>query len=304
MRTSWIALLALALAALGGCRHEPGSVSLTTGALKAECDEAVFRAFENESAQFQSLYPDSKLTLKQAEAREAISDFGADSCTVIITARELNKEEHDALTNAKVPLDEYKVAMSAVAVVTNPANPLKRIRLTLLDSIFSGAVTRWPGGGIIEALAGSRNSSTNEVFRTVVLKDHDFGPTVEYMDSSSARLDRVSYTVGAIALIPVTWLKGSEGKVTVLEVGAPGYRPDTAAAAGQYYTPAQAYVFLGYYPITTPVYMYSRAVEQDVALGFISFVSSAPGQKIVQNNGLVPVTMPVRLVSLTSQQVK
>ena len=67
MRTLWIVLL---IAALGGCKHEPGSVSLTKGALKAECDEAVFRAFENESAQFQSLYPDSRLSLRQAEARE------------------------------------------------------------------------------------------------------------------------------------------------------------------------------------------------------------------------------------------
>jgi hypothetical protein len=50
--------------------------------------------------------------------------------------------------------------------------------------------------------------------------------------------------------------------------------------------------------------MYSRDVNPDVSVGFISFVSSAPGQKIVLNNGLVPVTMPVRLVQLTSEQVK
>jgi phosphate transport system substrate-binding protein len=303
MRATW--MVAVLIAVLGsGCKHEPGSVNLVRGGLKLECDEAVYRAFENEASEFQSLYPESKLRLQQAEAREAISDFGADSVRVIVTARELNKEERDALQGAKVALDEYKVAMSAVAVIVNPSNPLKRARLSHLDSIFGGEVTRWPAGGLIEALAAGRNSSTNETFRSTVLKTREFGPTVEYMDSSSGRIERVARTPGAVAIVPVTWLKGMEGRVTVLEIGAPGYRPDTTAAPGQYYQPWPAYVFLGYYPISTPVYMYSRAVEQDISLGFISFVSSAPGQKIIQNNGLVPVTMPVRLVSLTSQQVK
>jgi len=301
MRATWGLIVAVLV---GGCKHEPGSVTLVQGAVKLECDEAVYRAFENESSEFQSLYPGSKLRLQQAEAREAISDFGADSVRLIVTARELNNEERAALKGGKVPLDEYRVAMSAVAVIVNPSNPLKRVRLTQLDSIFGGALTRWPGGTLIEAVAGGRNSSTNEAFRTAVLKGKEFGPTVEYADTSAARIERVERTPGAVALVPVTWLKGTEGKVTVLEVGAPEYRPDTTAAPGQYYAPWQAYVFLGYYPISTPVFMYSRAVEQDVSLGFISFVSSAPGQKIIQNNGLVPVTMPVRLVSLTSQQVK
>jgi phosphate transport system substrate-binding protein len=176
--------------------------------------------------------------------------------------------------------------------------------MTQLDSIFSGAVTRWPNGVLIQAIAGGRNSSTNEAFRSTVMGGRDFGPTVDYMDTSTVRVEHVARTPGAIALVAVNWVKGTEGRVNVLAVGAPGYRPDTTAAPGQYYAPWQAYVFLGYYPISTPVYIYSRVLEQDISLGFISFVSSAPGQKIIQNNGLVPVTMPVRLVSLTSEQVK
>jgi phosphate transport system substrate-binding protein len=63
-------------------------------------------------------------------------------------------------------------------------------------------------------------------------------------------------------------------------------------------------VYLGYYPITTPVYIYSREVERDLGDGFIAFVTSVAGQKVVQAGGLVPATMPVRLVQLTSRQVQ
>lgn len=304
MRASALLLL-LCLAIVCGCNREPGSRVLVRGTLKVQADEAVFRAMENECAEFQSLYPDAKLSIAGADAREAISNFAADSVEVIVTAREFNKEERDALSKGKVVIDEYKVAMSAVAVITNPRNPIDTtIRLSQLDSIFSGKMKTWPRGGIIDPLAGGRESSTNEVFRTTVMGGRDFGPYVSYIDSSSARIRRVAETRNAIAIVAVDWLKGTEGKVTVLRVGSPEFRPDSTMAAGQYYDPCQAYVFLGYYPINTPVYIYSRVQDQDVSLGFIAFVCSGPGQKIIQNNGLVPVTMPVRLVSLTSQQVR
>ncbi len=294
----------LAILAVGGCTHEPGSATLTRGALKVEVDESVYQAMTNESSEFQSLYPDSKLTLVKAEAREAVSDFGLDSVGVIAIGRELTKEERDALTGAKIPLDEYKVALTAVAVIVHPSNPMKQVRMTQLDSIFTGQVTRWPGGKLIEAYVGNPNSSVNTAFRSIVLGGRDFGRTIEYVDSTARRINRVAKTPGAIALVGVSWLHGMEGSVNVLAVGGPTYRPDTTSAPGQYYAPWQAYMFLGYYPICAPVYMYSRVVDPDVSLGFISFVCSGPGQKIIQNNGLVPVTMPVRLVSLTSQQVK
>ena len=102
----------------------------------------------------------------------------------------------------------------------------------------------------------------------------------------------------------MSWLHGVEGTVTVLAVGGPDFRPDTLSAPGQYYQPYQAHVFRGWYPLSTPIYVYSRVVEQDVSLGYIAFVTSTPGQKVIQNNGLVPVTVPVRLVNITHDQVK
>jgi phosphate transport system substrate-binding protein len=302
MRITLSVLLVLGVLGLS-CKHEPGSISITTGGLKVEVDESVYPAFANESTEFQSLYPASKVRIQKAEAREAVSDFAMDSVGVIVTARELSKDEQEAMTKAKIPLDSYKVALSAVAVIVNKDNPLKQIRMTELDSIFNGTTTRWKGGRIIEAYVGNPNSSVNAVFRSAILQGREFGRTIEYIDSSARRIDRVVQHPGAIALVGVAWLQGNEDRVSTLEVGGPTFQPDTASAPGQYFAPYQAYVYLGYYPISAPVYMYSRVVDPDISLGFISFVASGPGQKIIQNHGLVPATMPVRLVTLTSHQV-
>ena len=68
-----------------------------------------------------------------------------------------------------------------------------------------------------------------------------------------------------------------------------------------FFLPNQKTVNDGEYPLGRPVYLYvNETVENtysqgmsSLAHGFISFVSSAEGQKLVAQQGLVPATMPV-----------
>lgn len=305
MRCTWT--LALAGLLIAGCTNEPGSKTLTKGSLKIECDEAVAPVVQREIEDFQKQYTDAHISMRSVEAREAVSDFANDSVQVIVCARPFNKEERDALTAAKIVFQEYRVAMSAVAVIVNPAQPLDHLRVSELDSILTGSITRWNTKGsrqVIDLAIGGVNSSTNEVVKTTVLKGKPFALSATPYASSKELVDYVRRTPGALGIVGLNWLQGVGQEVTPVGLGTPGFSPDSTEAPGQYYKPVQAYVFQQYYPITTPVYIYSRETSVDVGLGFVSYVSSAAGQKIFLNDGLVPVTMPVRLVHLTSEQVK
>ena len=299
-----VALVALFL--LLGCGgKEPGSTQLTRGNLVIQCDESIYPVLQLETAEFQTQYPDSRITMRPADARAAISDFAQDSVRVIITARALNKEERDALATAKILFEEYRVAYSAVAVIANRENRLDTLRVSQLDSILTGEITKWPGRlGMIDLAIAGRNSSVNEVVRTTVMQGKEFTLAATPIDSSLERMDYVRSHRGAIGLVGVNWLRGVDQDFTVIALGTPGVRPDSTESPGKYYAPVQAYVYKGYYPVTTPIYIYSREIDRNIALGFISFVTSGPGQKVFLNNGLVPATMPVRLVQLTSQQVQ
>jgi len=296
----------LMLAALGGCTKEPGSTKITEGQLAVECDEAVFPVFEKVVAEFREQYKDAQLTIRPVEAREAIADFYNDSVRVIISARPFNKEERDMLNAAKIEVQESHVAQSAIALIAHRDVPLDRVRMTEADSIFGGERTRWSArgsGAPIELVVGDMNSSTNEVFRTVLMGGRKFTLSAAPTRSSSAIVEYVAKTRNTLGIVGVAWLKGYDERVKIMEIGGPAYRPDTTRAAGQYFSPAQAYVFQGYYPLAAPVTIYSRAFARDLGLGFISFVVGAAGQKIITREGLVPVTMPVRIVQLTSERV-
>jgi phosphate transport system substrate-binding protein len=304
----WTALLICSAMVLGGCKgREPGSGTLTRGVLHVECDESIYPVVASLASEFKRDYPDSRISVRPVQARAAISDFGVDSVRVIIIARELNKEESDALTNAKVWFEKYHVAQSAVAVIAHPQNPVKDVRVGQLDSIFSGWTTMWPGWKRrtpIDLAVGDINSSTNEVFRSTVMQNRGFGISAAPLDSSGRLVEYVGRTKNALGLVGINWLKGRSDLVSVLSVSRPGIQADSSEPVGAAYSPAQAYVFKGYYPISTPVYIYTREVERDLSLGFISYTASAQGQKVFLMNGLVPVTMPVRLVQLTSEQGK
>jgi phosphate transport system substrate-binding protein len=298
MRRTVIVLLSALL--IGGCTREPGSRVLTKGALALQVDEAISPALTLVVDEFQRQYPEAKISLRPGEAREIIANFANDSIRVIACGRELNKEEKDALATAKIQYQEYRVAMSAVAVIAHKDNSRKELRTGELDSMFSGITTRWSGKRVIDLSVGGINSSVNELFRSRILGGRPFALSATPFRSSSDLVEHVRTTAGALGIVNLAWLKGVTQEVTILSLGTPGTAPDSTEPPGKFYSPAQAYVYQGYYPVTAPVYIYAREVPTDLATGFVSFVASPPGQKVFFNCGLVPQTQPVRLVQLTS----
>lgn len=298
--------IVILLLTTSGCpgRQEP---TTTRGTIAIECDEAIFPVMKKQAEDFERSYRDARIIIRPVGARTAMVDFINDSIQVIATARPFNSEELEAITASKIQYHEYLVAFDAVAVILNKENPIKRLRISQLDSILTGTLPRWPSrtgrGNNIEVVLCGLNSSTNEIVSSTILGNKLFAPWASYFDSSSQVVQYVRNSPNAIGIVGLSWLQGVEQAVTVASLGNPNSAPDTTQPVGQFYSPAQANVYRRYYPITTRLYMYNREILRTVGLGFIAYVISAPGQKVFQENGLVPATMPVRLVETTSKQV-
>jgi phosphate transport system substrate-binding protein len=230
-------------------------------------------------------------------------DFINDSVQVIVTARPFNNEEIGAIKDAKIEYREYNVALDGVAVILNRENPRQELRVSELDSILTGVMTAWGGDRLrnpIKVAVCGINSSTNEIVRTAIMHDKPFSPTATYFESSGEVLTFVRANRNAIGVVNISWLRDFEGQITVAAIGG---TPTTGDSVARFYSPAQANIYRGFYPLSTKVFMYNREIQRTVGLGFIAYVSSVPGQKVFQENGLVPATMPVRLVETTSKQV-
>ncbi len=287
-----------------GCGSEK-NFSTTGGDVTIACDEGVFPVISILVDDFQRQYPAARINLRKLEGRAAVSEFAMDSVRYIILGREFDKEERDALSTISIDLQEYKVAMSAVAVIGNRSNPVSNLRLTQLDSMLSGDATGWLHGkrAGTDVAIGGPNSSTNSIVRSTRLSGRSLTSTATPFPDSPDLIRYVKENPNSLGIISLSWVVGEEDNLRVFALGQPGTRPDSTEPLGRYYTPVQAHVHRKYYPLTMPVYIYRREVLPDVGYGFISYATSGAGQKIFLNNGLVPVTMPVRLVSITSKEV-
>ncbi len=289
-----------------GCEQQKPPSTPTSGVLRLEVDESVGHVIKTIADSFQSTYPDSKILVSTLDAREAITNFINDSVRVIVTAREFNEEELAVLKKyPDIQWTGYKCALDAVAVIGNKNNPTGQLRISELDSIFQGSLSRWNSQGtLIDAAICGINSSVNEIFKKKILNDKPFAPTAVKIASSDSLIRFIENNPAAIGIVGVNWIRGREENLTVFALGNPGVRPDSTEPLGRFYTPLQAHIHRNYYPISRPVYVYSREYGATLSSGFIGYVNSIHGQQIFLNEGLVPVTMPVRLVETTSQQVR
>ncbi len=57
----------------------------------------------------------------------------------------------------------------------------------------------------------------------------------------------------------------------------------------------------GKYPLIRDVVMIGREARSGLASGFMAFVASDKGQRIVLKSGLVPATMPIRIIEVNHE---
>ena len=96
----------------------------------------------------------------------------------------------------------------ALAVIVNPANPVKELTIDQLSGIFTGKITNWNEVGgkneKILALSRDRNSGTHMYFLEHVLRKgnekgpEQFAPSTLMLPSSEAIIAEISQSESAI----------------------------------------------------------------------------------------------------------
>jgi ABC-type phosphate transport system substrate-binding protein len=134
-----------------------------------------------------------------------------------------------------------------------------------------------------------RNSGTYEALRQLALGGAD--PVRGALCRTSQEVvDRVASDLGGIGCVGLAWLKG--GRVKALRIAQ---NPE-----GEFVAATAPHVYKNRYPIRRPFMacVTGGTVEASPRAGFIAFLTSERGQIIVESEGLVPDTVPERIIQL------
>lgn len=290
---------------LSGCRERDKDARIldtpTSGSIKIAIDESLRPLMDAEVEVFEALYKRADIeSLYFAEA-DAIDALLKDSVRLAIVTRRFTKEEKDYFKEIKITPKELDVAISAVALIVHKDNTDTLINMDQLQGLLRGEISRWSQLGSknqagIEIVFDNPNSGLIRHLKDSVAKVQTLPPNAFAVEDNEAVIDHVSQNENALGLIGLEWISDKQDSASnsfLDRVSVMGVAGDST-----HFKPYQAYLALKYYPLARRITILSREARMGLGNGFMAFVASERGQRIVLKAGLVPVTMPLRVVEI------
>ncbi len=198
------------------------------------------------------------------------------------SSRSLKMDEKIKLQESGKAYKETIFAYDALATIVNPSNKIDQLTREQLEGIFTGKITNWKevGGADLRIIVYSRETSsgTYEFFKEHVLNKKNYASSALMMPATGAIVQSVSQTAGAIGYVGLAYIQKD---VKALKVSYDGGKtfvaPSVEAAKNKTY------------PITRPLFYYYLKTTEKTIKPYLDFVLSAEGQKIVLQEGYVPL---------------
>jgi phosphate transport system substrate-binding protein len=210
------------------------------------------------------------------------------TCDIAESSRAMKPAEIEQAKAKGVAPREHVVGLDGIAVVVNPKNPVSRLSFEELRGIFMGSITDWKqvGGkpGAIVVLSREVNSGTHIYFKEHILRrgkekgPEEFAPSALLMPSSQAIADEVAKNINAIGYYGMGYISPKQKVIAVAK-----------EEQGRYVKPSIEDVRKGRYPISRPLFWYTKGEPKGLAKDLLDFALSKEGQEIVLRLDFVPV---------------
>jgi phosphate transport system substrate-binding protein len=296
----------LFLSACGGMGKTASNETPTRGNIRISADESFQPIIETEIFTFTHLYPNAKIKPQYKPEYDVINDFMNDSVKVIVTSKKLSDYQIQYLRDTQIIVRTSTYAYDALALVTSKQNKDTLLNYNTVKDIFLGKTRKWkdinPKSklGDISIIFDNNKSGNIRYFKELFEIKDSLSGNFFAVKSNAEVIDFVSRNENALGIISVNWISDKDdstsmnfiNKVNVIAVSQQ-YIND-----GSYYRPHQGFIYDKSYPFVREIYLISRETFVGLGSGFINWACAEQGQRIVLKSGLVPATMPIRLVQV------
>jgi phosphate transport system substrate-binding protein len=225
---------------------------------------------------FMDAHPNVDIRVSGGGSSVGVTSVGSGNVDIGMASRDLKSSE-----KAQYPtLLPTTIAKDGIAVIVHPSNSISNLSLEQIRGIYNGTYKNWKqlGGDDKEIVVYGRDSTsgTREFFWEHVMKKENFTVTLHELNSNGAVKTAVSQNDGAIGYVGLGYIDTS---VKALKIDNEGQQVEANVAN----------VLNGKYPISRSLYFITRGTPEGLAKEFIDYVLSPEGQKIVEDEGFVPL---------------
>jgi phosphate transport system substrate-binding protein len=278
----------------------------TSGNIKILVDESFKPLLETEVYTFTSIYHYANIENVYRSEVDVVNDFMNDSAKVMVTSRKLTDDQIKWLRDTLIVARTHTFAYDAIALVTNRENPDTLIKYQEVKDIFTGKITSWKDINRktkldkLRVIFDNAKSGNIRFFKERFDLAGQLPSNFFAVNSNEEVIAFVEKNKDAMGLISVNWISDKDDstsrsftrRVNVLAVSQPFIEDNS------FYRPQQGFLYDRSYPFVREIYLISRETFTGLGSGFINWACAEQGQRIVLKSGLVPATMPIRLVQI------
>ena len=289
----------------------------TSGTISIAVDEAFLPVIQSEITAFQGNYPKAKIIPYYVSEKRAFELLLKDSVRLVISGRGFTDQEKAHFKAETITPRSVKIATDALGVILNSSNPDSLFTTEMLRKVLTEKDFTWnqiSGRGTKEKpeLVIDKEETSNH---RALLSLLGIAPGQVALKTIAAGGDRevINYVhahKNAIGFMGVNWISDPDDPTQTRflnSIRVAHLMPDSIAkmlkkdkysSSEEYYQPLQAYMAQGFYPLTREVIVCSREARTGLGTGFIAWLASDKGQRVVLKAGLLPATMPLRIVKI------
>jgi len=279
--------LLLLLSAGCAARQPDGQPSASSLAIENKGSDTMVNLAMAWAERYQQIHPEARISVTGGGSGTGLAALANGTVDLANASRAIKPEEVALIEAQGAEPHEHVVAGDAIAVIVHPANPIERLTLAQIASIFKGEINNWSelGGADrpIVRLSRETNSGTHVYFLETVIRlgsSEDksiFSPTTLLLPSSEGIIAEVADNPNAIGYDGLGYITPH---VKVLSIAK--------EEGANYVFPSLKTVADGSYPIARDLYIYTRGQPSQAAALYLDWILSPEAQEIVAELGFVP----------------
>lgn len=289
-------LLMLLIPLLLGCRAERDDAHIGIGldrAIQNKGSDTMVNLALAWAEAYREVNPSVSIAVTGGGSGTGIASLLNGTVDMANSSRDISAREVTDAAAQGIDIQEYIVAIDALAVIVHLDNPVEELTLSQLADIYTGRVTNWQEVGGWDApiilLSREINSGTHVYFLEEVVRggdrdNHDiFAPQTLLMTSSVGITSELRRNRNAIGYEGLGYVDLAHEKVIKV----------ATTEAGPYVAPSVESAAVGAYPIARDLYIYTAGEPTGEIANYLEWLLGPEGQTIVAELGFVPAVAGV-----------
>lgn len=255
-------ILTLTISLLAACGKTEGSGMIIAGSTSVQPYAEVL------AEEYMIMNPESPIDIQGGGSSAGITAAQSQSAAIGMSSRSLQVDELD--------LWQTEIAIDGLVLIVNPKNPIEDLSLDQIRDIYAGKITHWSqlsgGGSKINLIAREEGSGTRSAFTELAMGEEEITPKAIVQDSNGSVMQLVAGDPNAIGFISLGLVND---QVKALDL-------DGVEAIGEN-------IINETYKLARPFLFVTKGEPTGLTKSFIDFTLSSEGQKILSDEGLIPI---------------